>query len=263
MDIEFDHILLAIDDGATAGIAQQQALDLAQKFKASITVLLIGEDHAAFSDTIKFLGDFTLGKKISLRTIVKQGDFSAAVSAEVQKEEYSIVIVGTSYVKSGRLRKSICYDLATSVKCPLLFVKETNSPSRFASLLLPLSKCAETEQKVRYAASLAQRFNSMVHILLLTKTLRSSDLETVELYGRQAEKYLAERGVKHTVSKSFGVDIAKATESYSRQVKADVVFVMVEDKYSYFLKDRHLKQWIKNGKLSLMTIPVTSEAKKR
>ena len=63
MDIEFNNILLAIDNGATAGIAQQQALDLAQKFKASITVLLIGDDHTAFSDTIKFLGDFTLGKK--------------------------------------------------------------------------------------------------------------------------------------------------------------------------------------------------------
>ena len=258
MDIEFDHILLAIDDGATAGIAQQQALDLAQKFKASITVLLIGDDHTAFSDTIKFLGDFTLGKKITLSTVVKQGDFSAAVYAEIQKEEYSIVIVGTSCVKLGLLRKSICYDLATSVNCPLLFVKETNSHSRFSNLLLPLSKCAETKQKVPYAASLAQRFNSMVHILLLTKTLRSSDLETVELYGRQAEKYLAERGVKHTLSRSFGVDIAKETESYSDQVKADVVFVMVESIYTYSFKERHLKHWLKSGKVSLMTIPITS-----
>ena len=258
MDIEFNNILLAIDGDDTSGLAQQQALDLAHKFKASLTVLLIGKDQPVFTETIKFLGDFTSGKKISLRTIVKQGDYRAAVSTEIHKEEYSILIVGTSGVKVSLFKKSICYDLATSVKCPMLVIKETHSHSRFSSLLVPLSMYAETRQKVPYAASLAQRFNSTVHILLMTKKIRSSDVDTVESYGREAERYLAERGVKYTVSRSFGVDIAKETESYSDQVKADIVFVMVESKYMYSFKERHLKQWVKSGKVSLMTIPITS-----
>ncbi|HAY88660.1 MAG TPA: hypothetical protein DCY51_04405 [Bacteroidetes bacterium] len=91
---------------------------------------------------------------------------------------------------------------------------------------------------------------------MLSKTNTKYEVETVELFARQTERYLAERGIKFTVSESFGENIASATEAYSRKVKADIVFVTVEPKYAYLGKDRHVKQWIKNGHISMMTIPI-------
>jgi len=67
MDIALGNILLAIDDGSTASFAQQQALDLAHKFRASLTVLLVGDEQSDFSDTIKFLRDFRRVKTLNLQ----------------------------------------------------------------------------------------------------------------------------------------------------------------------------------------------------
>jgi len=109
----------------------------------------------------------------------------------------------------------------------MLLVKKNSAESRFGSLLLPLSKSQETRQKVKYAASIAKKFNSTIHILLLSKRNTKYEVETVELFARQTERCLAERGIKYTVSESFGDNIASATEAYSRKVKADIVFVTV------------------------------------
>jgi hypothetical protein len=137
----------------------------------------------------------------------------------------------------------------------MLVVKETSSESGFGSLMLPLSNSSETRQKVKYAAAIAQNFNSTIHLLLLTKAMRKSEIETLELFGRQTERYLAERGIKYTVIQSFGENIVAATERYSKKVKANIVFVTVNQKYSYFWNDRYVKKWIENGEVSLMTVP--------
>jgi len=44
MDIALSNILLAIDDGNTTSFAQQKALDVAHKFRANLTVLLVGDE---------------------------------------------------------------------------------------------------------------------------------------------------------------------------------------------------------------------------
>ena len=256
MDIALSNILLAIDDGNTTSFAQQKALDLAHKFRANLTVLLVGDEQSDFSDTIKFLRDFTSGKNIELTTLVVHGDFNAAVEAKERTADYDILVVGTSCTKSRLFKSPMCYDLATSITCPMLLVKKSSAESRFGSLLLPLYKSPETRQKVKYAVSIAQKFNSTIHILLLSKTNTKYEVETVELFARQTERYLAERGIKFTVSESFGENIASATEAYSRKVKADIVFVTVEPKYAYLGKDRHAKQSIKNGHISMMRIPI-------
>ncbi|HAY88872.1 MAG TPA: hypothetical protein DCY51_05495, partial [Bacteroidetes bacterium] len=105
MDIALSNILLAIDDGNTTSFAQQKALDLAHKFRANLTVLLVGDEQSDFSDTIKFLRDFTSGKNIELTTLVVHGDFNAAVEAKERTADYDILVVGTSCTKS-RLFKS-------------------------------------------------------------------------------------------------------------------------------------------------------------
>ena len=173
-----------------------------------------------------------------------------------------MIIVGASPAPQRIIGYTLEYKLATASKCPMIIIRDLNTDFSMNSILLLISNSALTRQKVPHAATLALKFNSTVHIVLLTKKTEKTAVDAVRSYGRQTERYLAERSVKYTVSESFGVDPYYESEKLSKKVNSDIALAMVEEKGTIFRKDRNLCLWVKNGQFTLMIVPALDSLEK-
>ena len=259
MDIEYKHILLAIDGSEISARAQQWALDHSQRFNSKLTVLMVGEQKEKFSSTVKFLKEFTLMKRFNLETILKEGDFYPEAAAEAKSKDYSLIILGADLGKRGFLKASSGYKFIVQAPCPTIVLRKENADVTIKNILLPLSNDPVTRQKVPYAAAIALKFNATVHILLLSISTTMLEIEAVEAFGRQSERYLTERGVKYTLTQSSGINLYAETKRLSDKVNSDIVLAMVKRDNSIFQKDENLTKWLDSGEFTLMTVLPSKE----
>ncbi|MDB9883115.1 universal stress protein [Bacteroidia bacterium] len=122
------------------------------------------------------------------------------------------------------------------------------------SILLPLEDFRSTRQKVLYCAEIASRFGATIHVLGTSKRAGHEAENRVQLYVRQAERFLVQKGVKYTVQIDFGVDVPAKLLSYSKEVKAGLIMIMADEESTGVFRKSCSEELVAQSKVPVMVV---------
>lgn len=254
----FQHILLALDSGKSSQVALQKACDLASKFNSKLTALFVQSDGTySFEDSIVFLKNFTSSKGIPCDILKAEGSVCKEI-CRLKKQEVDFDLLIMTVEKGSCFRsfgfKDNKLKMLHTIACPVLSIPPGHQYFGLENILLPIADSPHTRLKVPYAADLAKRFNATIHIYGASKYSTEDTHLRIQSYVRQTERYLAERGIKYTVSLDFGVRVPTAVYRYAAQVKADIVFKVTESEDKGLFTRNYLNQLIVKAALPVFSI---------
>lgn len=253
----FKKILLAYDHSAAAKAAMHSASGVASRFGSEITAVIVsGKDKTIFEDGKKHLEDFAAENKLNLEVIERHGSVYEEVVKLEKEGDYSLILLG-SHGESGWKQfwaGSNAFKIISSSTCPVISVTEEADNPELKHILLPLADSRNTRQKVPYCLTLAQAFNSTVHILGVSKSSSDETKKHVRSYVHQTEKYLEERGIKTTVNTEFGVKVPEKCVSYAEEVNAGLMLIMTETESSGVFMDTYSQQLVNHSTVPVMSI---------
>jgi len=93
---------------------------------------------------------------------------------------------------------------------------------------MPMDNTMETRQKVPFTCELAQAFDAQVHILAIFTTVIDEIRDKVQIYAKQAAKYLKESGVKHLIVEMEAENLSTTTIEYAKKIDANLISIMTE-----------------------------------
>ena len=256
MQWSFENILLAFDNSNASKIALQKTCDFASKFNSKITALFVSSEGSLyFANSKKYLVDFTSSKNLTLEIIEVTGKIYDEVIKREKTGKYSLILLG-SHITSGTkpfLRMGAFKVINNSI-CPVITFREESQVLDLQNILVPLADFRGTRQKVPYCAELAKAFGSTVHIYGVSKHKSGGTTTRINSYIRQTERYLAERGIKYTVSSDFGVDVPRNLISYGEEIKAGLLVIMTESESAGLFKSSYSQQLVKGSTIPVMSI---------
>ncbi len=257
MKLAFNKILLAFDNSGASRVALQKACDIAGKFDSEITVLFVSSGkEQEFSDSKKFLEDFTSSKGINLSIVEKTGKVYDEVIKLEKAGDYGLILVG-AHGKSGwqpLWMGSNAFKVISSSNCPVISSQEKAGEIGFDQIVLPITNSSNTRQKVPYCALIAKAFNSTVHILATSKSKSNDTVNHVNSYLRQTERYLAEKDIKYTSETKFAVKVPETCIEYAKQVGAGLMLIMTDTESSGIFMDSYSQQLVNHSPVPIMTI---------
>ncbi|PCJ66330.1 MAG: hypothetical protein COA58_06020 [Bacteroidetes bacterium] len=258
MERLFKRILLAFDNSQASLVSLQKACDFATKFESEITALFVSSSGSDFSDSKKFLEDFTSSKSIVLHIVEKKGRVYDEVIKLQKKGDFSLTLLGLHGISGWKpfTVGSSAFNVISSATCPVISVQEDTEYVSLENILLPLADSESTRDKVPYCARLAEAFGSTVHVLGVSKNDSTETRSHVGSYIRQTERYLTERGIKYTVKSNFGVNVPERLIQYGEEVKAGLMLIMTETESAGIFIDSYSKQLVNQSTIPVMSVHV-------
>lgn len=237
------NILVPTDFSSVSETAVNHACYLAKIFKKEITLLHVVESRLFSSDRkmeekekeflkqLQGIADKVKAKeKVEIVCMTRIGNIFDAIGEVAEELDASLVIMGTHGVKGFQhIFGSRALRVITNANRPFVIVQDKQIRSHgYQNIVLPIDFSRETKQKLVWAAELAKKFNSTLHIL--------ADYETDEFIVKAvnnnihfAEHYFSERNIKFTVQKAEkGENLAKATVHFAASLDADLIIIMTD-----------------------------------
>jgi DNA-binding LacI/PurR family transcriptional regulator len=247
MNSAFNKLLLVFDNSPQSKIALRHACDVASKSESSITAIFTKGSGA---DARKFIEDFTSSKGIGLTITDEDGNVAKKVLKLQKAEQFDILIFAiTSSVNSKK-----AYSIVKKSRCPAITINEGAKDIGFEDIVLPLADYQSTRQKARHAVLLAKAFQSTVHIFGTTKSSKAKSHTRVNSYIRQTERFLAERGVRHTVDSKYGSHVPTSCIEYGQSVNAGLILIMTDSESSGFFGTTYAQQLITSSPIPIMSV---------
>ena len=271
MALPKNHILVPIDFSAQSQIALEQAFNLANATRASITILYVIEHSimdaifSSKSEALKYrkniqkqLDKIVSGAQKSLSspmdTMIGEGKVYDQVVDVAKKIRAKFIIMGKSdsnhFICSNTLR------VVREAPCPVISIKGTVHRPFCKHIVLPLDLTKETREKVSKAIEFAKHFNSTIHVV----AIRTSDdeylVEKLNSILSQVKHYIQHEGVFATAEIIRADNIAKSVINYSKKVKADLIMMMTQqemDFTEYFIGSS-AQQLINNSDIPVLSI---------
>ena len=110
--------------------------------------------------------------------------------------------------------------------------KHTTKPG-FERILLPIDSSEASLEKVRYAAEIAKKYNSIICILGILSIADDDAAAKLEIRLEQVEKYLEKKDVNYESSVVEGENLATVTLKQAKKQKADLICIMTEQEENF------------------------------
>jgi nucleotide-binding universal stress UspA family protein len=247
--IEIKNVIVGIDFSDGSINAMQNAISVALKYKAKLTLLfvlipdartLVGADEANRSNIVsiaeKRLKKLVTECKRSLPQSVveykiRMGKVSKEMNAEAKEQGNALIVVGTHgcsgfeevFIGSSAFRIiSASKSLILSVRCGV------NIQRDLTNILVVIDDSRETMQKLKYAASIAKVFQAKVHIMGMYPTRYPDIRKTIDANVKLAENFLLSKNVRLDsvlIKKNKKVDTVL---EYAEKKNVNLIIVMKE-----------------------------------
>jgi len=174
---------------------------------------------------------------ISLNFKIHTGSPYNVILKEQKANDSQLIVMG-SHGKEGFMPQylgSTSYKVANNVKCPVLIIPEGAKDFNFNNILCPVDSTSETRQKFGYVSALANAFNSVVHVLGVSKHKDSETQKYVNIYASQAEEFMRNRGVQVGSSIQLGQNVANTLIEYAGKMNCGIIFSMTENESAGFI----------------------------
>jgi nucleotide-binding universal stress UspA family protein len=223
---------------------QSSVVDLEQKYAEAHFAKLVKE-HAP-----------RLGNDSKLNYIIKKGKVYREVVNQVKSYKNAVVSASTHgasgfeelFIGSNALK------IMAATEQPV-FTMRTLVPRDIRKIVMPIKLHLDTRQKAPIVADIAGLFGAEVHLVSISTQKNKSDLERLESYSRQAERYFATRRVKTVQKRLIGESLPNLTCNYCEAVDADLIAIMsgAIDKWNVMLGS-YAQQMVKNTPVPLLSI---------
>ncbi|MFC2176470.1 universal stress protein [Bacteroidota bacterium] len=275
-EFKVNHIIVPTDFSETAYVAIDHAVELANKFGSSITLLHVLESGAysgmfAPSSKTEYVELEQAQEKlqeegakleketgISVSQKVGNGRIYDEVVEAIREYDADLVVMGT-HGSSGWAEfflGSNAFRVVTQSPVPVITIQPGITKAGFKNIILPIDDSAETRQKVRYAAALAKKYGSTIHVgALLTDDEKEVHFK-FEIIIKQIAEYLDRENIAHTKTILTGSNLATMTMNFSETKKGDLIAIMTEQEgdLTGFLMGPVAQQIVNHSKIPVLSI---------
>ncbi len=190
---------------------------------------LVEEVEHQFTKLINKYGPELPDTKIDY--IIREGKVYKEVVNQARESEAWLIVAGT-HGSSGfeeLWMGSNANRIVTAAPCPIITIRTGVEIGRnLKTIVMPMDNTMETRQKVSFTCELAQAFDAEVHILAIFTTVIDEIRDKVQIYAKQAAKYLKESGVKHLIVEMEAENLSTTTIEYAKKIDANLISIMTE-----------------------------------
>jgi nucleotide-binding universal stress UspA family protein len=174
--------------------------------------------------------------KISLDSIILEGNLFSAITRYLKDSDINMVIMGTHGIKG--IQKYIgSHALRVIIGSAVPFIVVQDKPEsmeRFTDIVFPIDFKSENKEKLRWAIYLGKYFNSKVH-LFKAPVSDSSLMKKVNVNLNFAIRFLIQNNLDYEIhtartNRKFGREIL----SFSKDINADLILITTTKHISIF-----------------------------
>ena len=223
---------------------------------------LLEEEHRQAKikfDAIVQKYDTGENKNIPLSFIIKEGKIYKEVVNQADSFEDPLLVLST-HGGSGLEELFIgsnAFKIVSTSRKPVISIRSGQSVKSIKKIVLPLDITFQTREKVPYTVSLAQIFNSEIHIVSLSSTKNKSIEKKLMNYCEQVGTHLKDHNIKFRTEHLLGRNLTDITLDYARTVKADLISIMTEQERSVsnLLLGNYAHQMINKAAIPVLSFP--------
>ena len=226
-------LLVPTDFTNEAHSAIQHAVKLGVIVQAEVILLNVVKDKSDIpSATEKLKAEEKWAKSVNdqaeVRSIVRVGNIFDDIGDAASELGVSLIIMGT-HGASGwqKITGSYALKVITNSSVPFIVVQDQlMNDTGYDSIVVPLDLNNETKQKLEMVASIAQYFDSEVHLITPNESdeFLSNKLKANRIW---AAKYLKGKNVKFTTQiVDDGDNLLEGVFKLSEKVEADLIAIM-------------------------------------
>lgn len=250
-------ILIPLDFSDCSMIALEHGAYMASLFKAEVVLLnVIRPNWSAYSisDTVMSIDsriplDILVDQKekvfrklegiaeeirdeytVRVRTECEIGMVCAEIMTAAENNDVDLIVMGT-HGQSGFHEGFIgsnAYTMVNLAKCPVFTIQRHTTEQGFKDIVIPIDHTLYTGQKVHHAIQFAQRYGSRVHILGLSHSAGSNEINALQKKIHRLEILAEKHGVLFDTRFKTGFNYAKLTMDFATEIGADLIIIMNE-----------------------------------
>lgn len=253
--IEIKKILVPVDFSGTGEKVLDQAVLMAKKTKAKITLLNVLEgpfgntkhDYIAASiyNSDKFEGLISkeadkLMKELKetltdkgvreVEYLIMKGTPYKKILSLAKRTNADIIVMGTHGVSGFRefAMGSNTFKVVSESTCPVLSIQKHTKQAGFKEILLPFRDKPHSRESVDYAINMAKIYGATLHILGISYDPVSAGVKKIPLEADQIKRIAEKQGIKCTVEVVKGNYVAKFIFNHAKKVKANLIVLMAD-----------------------------------
>lgn len=260
-------IIVPIDFSVESLTGLKMAITIANKISAHVTLVHVLKDLSKKVAIIKF-EDIIKKNKKKLKTgeltyKIHKGKIYREVVNQAKYDE-AVLIVSSTHGASGFEEFFIgsnAYKIVSSSECPVLTIRKGTNCNTISTIVLPIDRSRDSRQKVPFTATMAELFNSTIHIVGVADDFVKEAQKELKPYIKQVEKYLDERGIKHVSDFKSGKNLADVIIEYSKDVKADLISIMTdqEESFANILLGAYAQQLVNHSPIPVLSCHASSK----
>lgn len=273
---EVNKILIPIDFSETSQLALDHAVYMAELFGAEIIFLHVFETFSyqmeisqmliqsvkvgdVVKEKLESLAQDTFKKSgVKVSTEMATGSVAANVVETAERLGVDVIIMGTHGASGFEefFVGSNAYKVVTKSAVPVLSVQTHSNKVGYKNVVVPIDSSKESRQKLRYAATLAQKYNSSLHILSLITDPGEDTDHKFNIIEDQIAAFLNENEVAFDMKRLTGDNIAKMTMDFANEIEADLIIIMTEQEPNIagFILGQYAQQVVNHSKIPVLSI---------
>ena len=275
-EFNIDRIVVPTDFSEAAAVAIDHAVDLAKRFEADLTLIHVLETGA-------YQGIFSPNKKTEYSELEEaqnklqedahklESETGISVSQEVvrgrihdeivriaNENDADLIVMGTHGTSGWEefFVGSNAFKVVTQSDCPILRIQSQATDPECKNIILPLDTTAETRQKVPYAAALAKKFGSTIHMAALVSDDTPEVRYDFEKKINQIKEYFDREEINYTVATLVGSNLATMTMNFAESKGGNLIVMMTEQESNLtgFLMGPFAQQIVNHSKIPVLSI---------
>jgi nucleotide-binding universal stress UspA family protein len=256
MNYQFKKILIGFDNSASSLMAMEKALEVCKAFGAELYVVNVKDPKHGDTDYKKIIENQATANNIIINFLERKGNVSKEIHAAEKEINADLIFMGAHglngfqpyWIGSNAMR------VVGSSSCPVITVQADSAKTNFSEIILPLDNSAETRQKVPYAVVLAKAFNSVIHVLSLSRDTTEETKNRISIYGKQTCEYLEKYGIKYTFELLQGKSVAATCIDYAVKQNAGLIMMMTETESDSWFMGTVAQQLINHSPVPVLSI---------
>jgi nucleotide-binding universal stress UspA family protein len=276
---DLQKILIPIDFSETSLIAIEHGAFTAQLFKAELVLLHVVEKHwenfsviapelrvEAPDDLVNSIekrleevaADIRSKYGVKSTCITSDGNIFSEILAVSKEQNVDLIVMGT-HGTSGIVEffaGSNTYKVVTEATCPIISVRAHSKKVGFNNIVLPIDDSPHSRQKVNHAIVIAKHFASKIHILGLSDTTDTTEMNKFEIKLDGIEEYIKKCNISFSRKTINGGNQAKISYDYAKAVDADLIVIMTDqdENLTGRLLGTYAQQVINHSRIPVMSI---------
>lgn len=233
MDKEVYKVLVPHDFTAVADCAVSHAAKIANSYNGEVYLLhVVGkskEVDSAKEKLTKLAADAEAKYGINTHVIVRIGNIFEDIGDVAKEMGAGYIVMGTHGAKGmQKIMGSHAIKVISHSKVPFVVVQEKgpSDTDAYDDIVVPIDYSDVTKQKLSIAASIAQHFNSKVHLFAAIES--DSFLQTkLDRELGFAKKYFTEKSISYTIENAQETGgFKKQLIRYAAKINADMIAIV-------------------------------------